>query len=72
VSGVVTLVSVVLPAPPTVNVSAVAIVGVVAMLAAVPAWFLPWHRWPRRASVALAVCALPLISVHAGVAWLPG
>jgi len=64
VSGAVTLASVVLPAPPTLNAPAVAACGLIAMLAAFPAWFVPWHRLPRRAMVVMVIFAMPLISVH--------
>jgi diguanylate cyclase (GGDEF)-like protein len=64
VSGAVTLVSVVLPAPPTLNAPAVAACGLIAMLAAIPAWFAPWDRLPRRAMLIMVSLALPLISVH--------
>jgi diguanylate cyclase (GGDEF)-like protein len=63
-SGLVTLISPLLPAPPTLNAGAVACIGVLGILAAVPAWFLPWQRWPRRASLVLVFLALPLISAH--------
>jgi diguanylate cyclase (GGDEF)-like protein len=64
VSGVVTLLSPLLPAPPTLNAGAVALIGILGMLGAVPAWYLPWQRWPRRASLLLVFIALPLISAH--------
>lgn len=64
VSGIVTAVSLVLPAPPTLNAPLVALVGVVAIVLAGPIWYLPWHHWPRRASLALPLLALPLISFH--------
>jgi diguanylate cyclase (GGDEF)-like protein len=64
VSGVVTVISLVLPAPATLNALAVACVGILAMALAPIIWHLPWHRWPRRASLVLPLVALPLISVH--------
>jgi diguanylate cyclase (GGDEF)-like protein len=35
------------------------------------AWRAPWDRWPRRATVVLAVFALPLIAVPASVGLMP-
>src|SRR5687767_9291961 len=64
VSGAVTVLSLLLPAPPSMNAPVVAAVGVIAIGMTLPIWYLPWHRWPRRASLVLAVLALPLISVH--------
>src|SRR5579864_6094739 len=63
-SGTVTLASVVLPAPPNLNAAAVGACGLIAMLAAIPAWFVPWHRLPRRVMLLMVIFALPLIAVH--------
>ncbi|MGZ4133485.1 MAG: PAS domain S-box protein, partial [Actinomycetota bacterium] len=42
---------------------AVIVVSVAAFLLAVPAWMLPWQRWPRRALLALLPVALVLLGV---------
>ncbi|HLZ27241.1 MAG TPA: GGDEF domain-containing protein [Chloroflexota bacterium] len=62
--GLTTLVTLLLPAPPTMDRLAVAIIGAVSIFGAVPCWLVPWDRGPRRASLVLVVFALPLISVH--------
>ena len=62
--GLTTLLTLVLPTPPMMDRLAVALVGAVSIVGAVPCWLIPWDRAPRRASLVLVVFALPLISVH--------
>lgn len=64
VGGLVTLLSVLLPAPPTIDTGAVAVVGTLALVLSIPAWLLPWDRWPHRTTLSLPLIALPLISIH--------
>jgi diguanylate cyclase (GGDEF)-like protein len=63
-SGALTVLSLALPAPPTLDAGKVALVGAVSMAAAVPVWLVPWQHWPRWTSLSLVVFALPLISFH--------
>lgn len=59
-----TLASTLLPTPPTVQPAGVALVGIVAMAIGVVVWFLPWQRWPRRASLGLVPIALGLVAIN--------
>lgn len=61
-AGVVGLVTLPLPAPGS-DVAATAAVYVVALACGVGIWFAPWHRWPRRASLAIVAPAFALIAV---------
>ena len=60
--------SVLLPAPSSVNVAGVALVGLVAVVLGVVVWLLPWQRWPRAASLVLVPVAFGLIAVNNHVA----
>jgi len=61
-SGVLGLVTLPLPAP-GLNVTATATVCVVALIFGIAAWFAPWERWPRQASLGLVPAAFALIAL---------
>jgi hypothetical protein len=63
-SGLVTLLSLLLPAPRGLNVAGVVAVAVAAMLIGAIIWALPWQRWPRQATLAIACDALLLVAAH--------
>lgn len=63
-SGVITMVSPLLPAPPTFNQTGVIGVGIVGLALGIIVWFLPWQHWSRRASLALVPLAYGLIALH--------
>jgi diguanylate cyclase (GGDEF)-like protein len=61
-SGAVTAVTLPLPAVPGLNRPALLAVAVLAMGIGLGAWFLPWHRWPRAATLWLVPAALALVA----------
>jgi hypothetical protein len=61
-SGLVTLVTLPLPAPSDFQRAGTLIVAVAAIAVGTFAWKAPWDRWPRRASLWLAPLALALIA----------
>ncbi|HET9017254.1 MAG TPA: EAL domain-containing protein [Thermomicrobiaceae bacterium] len=63
-SGVVTVLSLVLPSSPGINRSAVAAVGAIATVIGGGAWCLPWGRWPRAAGLVFVPFAFVLIAAH--------
>jgi len=63
-SGLVTLLSLLLPAPRGLEVAGVVAVALAAMLIGAIIWVLPWQRWPRQATLAIAFDALILIAAH--------
>ncbi len=63
-SGLVTLLSLLLPAPRGLNATGVIAVALVALLLGPLLWLLPWQRWPQRASLVFAVAAMGLIALH--------
>jgi diguanylate cyclase (GGDEF)-like protein/PAS domain S-box-containing protein len=67
-SGVVTLLTLVLPSATNVDRAGVMMVGIAAMLIGVTVWYLPWHRWHRRATLLLVPPAFALIGIHNHVA----
>jgi signal transduction histidine kinase len=60
-AGVLGLVTLPLPAPGS-DAAATAAVCVVALAVGIAAWFAPWDRWPRRASLAMVPPAFALIA----------
>ena len=46
-------------------------VGVAAMVIGVIVWFLPWHRWPERATLVLVPVAFTVIAVYNRAAYDP-
>jgi signal transduction histidine kinase len=66
--GLLCLVTLPIPAP-GLDIPATAAISSVAVAIGVAAWFLPWHRWPRQASLAVvppAFALIALIGVYGG------
>ena len=61
-SGVLGLVTLPLPAPGS-NRLAILLVSAVALVIGVAAWFAPWGRWPRRATLSLVPPGFAMIAV---------
>jgi len=61
--GLVGLFSSLLPPTPA-NVPGVLFTGGTAVVVGVVAWFLPWQRWPRSATLLGVVAAFPLIALY--------
>ena len=53
-----------LPAPESLHVGAVALNSLAATLVGIVVWFLPWERWPRGASLVLVPIAFTLIAIQ--------
>ncbi len=62
-SGVVTLVNLALPSPTERHIPAMIGIAIGAILTGSVAWFLPWHRWPRKATLPLVPCAFVMIAL---------
>src|SRR5680860_1848620 len=56
--------SLLLPAPETLQVGALALNSLAATLVGLVVWFLPWERWPRPASLVLVPIAFTLIAIQ--------
>jgi signal transduction histidine kinase len=66
--GLLCLVTLPIPAP-GLDVAAIAAISSVAVAIGVAAWFAPWHRWPRQASLGVvppAFALIALIGVYGG------
>jgi diguanylate cyclase (GGDEF)-like protein/PAS domain S-box-containing protein len=63
-SGALTLVSPFMPTPPGFERTGVFAIGVLALVAGLGMWKLPWERWPRWASLTVVPFALALIGLH--------
>ena len=61
-SGIVTLANLFVPSELERDMKVMAAVGGFAVGLGVVCWFLPWHRWPRRATLPLVVVAFCLIA----------
>jgi phosphoserine phosphatase RsbU/P len=62
-SGAVTAVTLPLPSSPGQDNAAILAIAVAALALGVGAWFAPWGRWPRRATLALVPPAFALIAL---------
>jgi diguanylate cyclase (GGDEF)-like protein len=63
VSGFVTLANLALPSPTPRNMVAITLIAIAAITVGGITWYLPWHRWPRKATLPLVVVAFALIAV---------
>ena len=63
-SGIITVLSPLLPTPAGMHRGGVVIVGLVAVVVAAIVWQLPWERWPRSAALWLIPPAFVLIGLH--------
>ncbi|HUZ00144.1 MAG TPA: EAL domain-containing protein [Thermomicrobiaceae bacterium] len=63
-SGLVTVLTLVLPAPPGIDRPGVAGIGALATLVGFVNWWLPWERWPRWAALLDVPIAFSLIGAH--------
>ncbi len=66
-SGLVSLASIALPAPPGLNRDWLVIVASAAILVGIIEWHLPWYRWPRRGTLLLVPVAFGLIALANGL-----
>ncbi|HUY63671.1 MAG TPA: hypothetical protein VMV14_04060 [Acidimicrobiales bacterium] len=60
--GLVAVVSALVPQQPGTNFAGVESVAISTFVTGAVAWWLPWNRWPQRASVVLAILAFGCIS----------
>ena len=61
-SGVVTLANLALPSPTPRHIPAMIVIGLTAVAVGAVAWFLPWHRWRRSATLPLVPMAFAMIA----------
>ena len=62
-SGLVTLLNLALPSPTERHIPAMIAIAAGAIVVGSVAWFLPWHRWPRAATLPLVPVAFAMISL---------
>jgi diguanylate cyclase (GGDEF)-like protein len=62
-SGLVTLLNLALPSPTPRHIPAMMAIAAGAILTGSVIWFLPWHRWPRSATLPLVAVAFLMISL---------
>lgn len=62
-SGLVTLLNLALPSTSVRNITAMIVIGTTAIAVGTVAWFLPWQRWPRRATLPLVPVAFYMIAL---------
>jgi diguanylate cyclase (GGDEF)-like protein len=62
-SGLVTLLNLALPSPTERHIPAMIAIAVGAIAVGSVAWFLPWHRWPRKATLPLVPVAFLMIAL---------
>lgn len=62
-SGMVTLLNLALPSTSVRNIAAMIVIGTAAIAVGAVGWFLPWHRWQRRATLPLVPVAFFMIAL---------
>ncbi len=63
ISGLVTIANLALPSPTPRNIPALVAIGCAAMGTGMIAWFLPWQRWPRTATLPMVPLAYVMIAL---------